>query len=66
MYYDYPPPTYLEYPILIAQGEFQNCNRVSPDVIEMHFIHQKISQLYYCLIWFRWSSSQTPQRVLNS
>lgn len=21
MYYDYPPPTYLEYPILIAQGE---------------------------------------------
>lgn len=20
MYYDYPPPTYLEYPILIAQG----------------------------------------------
>lgn len=22
MYYDYPPPTYLEYPILIAQGEW--------------------------------------------
>lgn len=21
MYYDYPPPTYLEYPILIAQGD---------------------------------------------
>lgn len=30
MYYDYPPPTYLEYPILIAQGEFQNQNTASP------------------------------------
>lgn len=29
MYYDYPPPTYLEYPILIAQGEFQNQNAAS-------------------------------------
>lgn len=34
MYYDYPPPTYLEYPILIAQGEFQNQNTAYPDVIE--------------------------------
>lgn len=30
MYYEYPPPTYLEYPILIAQGEFQNQNTASP------------------------------------
>lgn len=36
MYYDYPPPTYLEYPILIAQGEFQNQNTAYPDVIETH------------------------------
>lgn len=35
MYYDYPPPTYLEYPILIAQGEFQNQTTVRPDVIEV-------------------------------
>lgn len=35
MYYDYPPPTYLEYPILIAQGEFHNRPLVRPDVTEM-------------------------------
>lgn len=35
MYYDYPPPTYMEYPILIAQGEFQNQNTASPGGIRM-------------------------------
>lgn len=55
MYYDYPPPTYLEYPILIAQGEFQNQNRVDPDVIEMN-VKSIPSGL----------GGQTPQTALNS
>lgn len=49
MYYDYPPPTYLEYPILIAQGEFQNQNTVSPDVIEMLVVTVKSRTCYIIL-----------------
>lgn len=44
MYYDYPPPTYLEYPILIAQGElcwFQTRTylRTNRNTVVQWFIH---------------------------